>query len=53
MAVCSLCGQASERAEPPLTWASSVEGGQTRHYCEQCARENLRAIEAKLDAQWW
>jgi hypothetical protein len=22
-------------------------------HCERCAREHLRAIEAKLDSQWW
>jgi hypothetical protein len=22
-------------------------------YCETCARENVRAVEAKLDQEWW
>jgi hypothetical protein len=21
--------------------------------CDRCARQNLRAIEAKLDREWW
>jgi hypothetical protein len=25
----------------------------TRHYCDRCARDNLRAIEARLDPAWW
>ena len=38
---------------PPLTWMTSVENGRPRVYCETCARTYLRAIEAKLDAEWW
>lgn len=37
----------------PLTWATSVERGQRRLYCERCSREHLRSIESKLDSQWW
>jgi hypothetical protein len=24
-----------------------------RHYCPACARQHLRSIEAKLDAEYW
>ena len=37
----------------PLSWVVSVEAGRTRTYCETCAREHLRSIEAKLDSEWW
>ena len=37
----------------PLSWVVSVEAGRTRSYCEACAREHLRSIEAKLDSEWW
>jgi hypothetical protein len=37
----------------PLGWVVSVEAGRTRTYCETCAREYLRSIEAKLDSEWW
>lgn len=30
-----------------------MENG-TRHYiCDVCSRENLRAIEGRLDSAWW
>ncbi|HSS68979.1 MAG TPA: hypothetical protein VLK34_10540 [Nocardioidaceae bacterium] len=63
MAVCSFCGKASVPSTPdasgsadddlPLTWATSVENGKARVYCDECARTNLRSIESKLDAEWW
>jgi hypothetical protein len=40
-------------ATVPLGWVVSVEAGRTRTYCEMCAREHLRSIEAKLDSEWW
>ncbi|CAL9444847.1 hypothetical protein SUDANB54_02317 [Streptomyces sp. enrichment culture] len=30
-----------------------MENGVRLHYCERCSRENLRAIEGRLDSQWW
>ncbi len=54
---CDLCGHSPEAPaadeDVPLTWVTSVEDGRRRHYCERCAREHLRSIEAKLDAEWW
>ncbi|MFG2572429.1 hypothetical protein [Streptomyces sp. NPDC048481] len=50
--VCARCGvQAGQ--PPPLTWTCSVEHGARRFYCEACARANLRAIEGRLDSDWW
>ncbi|PZF80791.1 hypothetical protein [Jiangella anatolica] len=48
---CAHCGTTA--AEPPLTWVSSVERGRTLYYCDRCARDNLRSIEARLDTAWW
>jgi hypothetical protein len=64
MAVCSLCGkQSTPTGEPaaqarpddelPLTWMTSLERGQTRVYCDECARAHVRSIESKLDSEWW
>jgi hypothetical protein len=49
--VCARCGTRAEGPQP--TWTFSVEDGARRHYCEACSRDNLRAIEGRLDAQWW
>ena len=50
---CNSCGTVVEGDDAPLGWVSSVEDGVTRHYCDRCARDNLRAIEAGLDPAWW
>jgi hypothetical protein len=53
--VCDVCGATPpEDSETlPLTWVTSVENGRRRVYCERCARDNLRSIEAKLNSEWW
>ena len=48
---CALCGRTV--AEQPLTWTTSVEGGETRFYCDECSRVNVRAMEGRLDAEWF
>jgi hypothetical protein len=57
---CSFCGTGpdgtvSEGAadEPPITWTSAVENGKQRWFCDACSREHLRAMESKLDSEWW
>lgn len=50
---CDNCGIPAVGDDVPLGWVSSVENGAARHYCEICSRENLRAIEARLDPAWW
>ncbi|GAA1924874.1 hypothetical protein GCM10009837_57760 [Streptomyces durmitorensis] len=49
--VCSGCGTVAEGTPP--TWICSVENGERRYFCDTCARENLRAIEGRLDSAWW
>ncbi|MFE6162122.1 hypothetical protein ACFQ7F_24785 [Streptomyces sp. NPDC056486] len=49
--VCSRCGTVAEGAPP--TWTCSVENGVRRYFCDPCARENIRAIEGRLDSPWW
>lgn len=50
---CDFCGRRADGDTPPLTWATAVERGRVRRYCDECARDNLRAMEAKLDSEWW
>jgi hypothetical protein len=50
---CHRCGVSAPEDGPPLTWTSAVENGRTRYFCDRCSRENLRAIEGKLDSEWW
>ncbi|MGH1556239.1 hypothetical protein ACRAWF_44135 [Streptomyces sp. L7] len=49
--VCARCGTRSEGPRP--TWTCSVENGTRQYFCDTCARENLRAIEGRLDSDWW
>ncbi len=65
MVVCDFCGTTAPSAsgvgdahaeaadDVPFTWVTSVENGKRSVYCDRCAREHLRAIESKLDAEWW
>ncbi|HEX5996436.1 MAG TPA: hypothetical protein VFY84_14955 [Jiangellales bacterium] len=50
--VCARCGTPAGD-QVPLDWVLSTEGGRRLYYCPSCARENLRAIEAKLDSADW
>jgi hypothetical protein len=49
--VCARCGAIAEGTPP--TWTCSVENGERRYFCDGCARENIRAIEGRLDSSWW
>ncbi|MER5211105.1 hypothetical protein ABT063_11090 [Streptomyces sp. NPDC002838] len=49
--VCARCGTPAEG--PPPTWTCSVENGSRQYFCDRCSRENLRAIEGRLDSAWW
>ena len=51
MVTCDFCGTTAD--EQPLTWTSSVENGQTKLFCDKCSRDNLRAMEGKLDSEYW
>jgi rubredoxin len=50
-AVCARCGATRQRL--PVTWTCSVEGGDRRYFCDECARTHLRSIEGRLDSAWW
>jgi hypothetical protein len=51
---CDFCGTHAEEAGTlPLTWTTAVEKGRSLVYCATCSREHLRAIEGKLDSEWW
>jgi len=54
-ATCDFCGTAApgDGDELPLTWTTAVENGRQRVFCDRCSREHLRAIESKLDSEWW
>ncbi|MEU0371600.1 hypothetical protein ABZ070_15310 [Streptomyces sp. NPDC006283] len=49
--VCAGCGAVAEGV--PTTWIFSVENGVRHYFCEDCARANIRAIEGRLDSNWW
>ena len=52
--VCSSCGTPGPDDESALfEWSRGTDRGRTTWTCPTCARENVRAIEAKLDADWW
>jgi hypothetical protein len=50
---CAFCGTTVEDETPPLTWTTAVENGKQRVFCDRCSREHLRAMESKLDSEWW
>jgi hypothetical protein len=52
---CDFCGTRAEDDEESatLTWTTSVENGRLRRYCDRCSREHLRAMEGKLDSEFW
>ena len=49
---CDFCGTRAAEGET-LTWTTSVENGRRRTYCDTCSRAHLRAMEGKLDSEWW
>ena len=50
---CAFCGTVVESETPPITWVSAVENGRQRWFCDECSRKHLRAMESKLDSEWW
>jgi len=49
---CDFCGRQATEAET-LAWTTSVENGRRRSYCVDCSRTHLRAMEGKLDSEFW
>lgn len=50
---CDFCGRHETDEANTLTWTFAVENGRPRTYCDECSRANLRAMESKLDSEWW
>jgi hypothetical protein len=54
---CAGCGATPDGEDDdgtvPLGWSHSVEERGVVLLCAACTRTHVRAIEAKLDAQWW
>ena len=50
---CSFCGASAGSETPPITWTSALENGEQRWYCDDCSRTHLRAMESKLDPEYW
>lgn len=50
---CDFCGRRADGEDAPLTWTTSIERGRIRRFCDECSREYLRSMEAKLDSEWW
>ena len=53
MKVCDFCGRQEEDESTTLTWTTAVENGRRRTFCDTCSRDHLRAMEGKLDSEWW
>ncbi|MCW2758683.1 MAG: hypothetical protein JWO46_2429 [Nocardioidaceae bacterium] len=53
LVTCSFCGTVEETDDVPLTWTSAVERGRQQLFCATCSRKHLRAMESKLDSEWW
>ena len=50
---CDFCGRQEADDAQTLAWSTSVEGGRLKTFCDSCSRENLRAMEGKLDSEYW
>ena len=50
---CDFCGRQVEEGEETLTWSFAVENGRSKSFCDRCSRDNLRAMEGKLDSEFW
>lgn len=60
MRTCDFCGRQEgvDDGSPAgglaaLAWTTAVENGRRRTFCPECSREHLRAMESKLDSEWW
>ena len=54
-ATCARCGATAEVPDGGLApgWSLATSGRGVDRLCAACTRENVRAIEAKLDEEWW
>ena len=49
--VCGVCG--TTVPEQPLTWSMQSGPRGMTLVCDRCTREHLRAMEARLDEEFW
>ena len=52
LVTCDFCGTQAAEAET-LTWTTGIERGRKQVFCDACSRTHLRAMESKLDSEWW
>lgn len=50
---CDLCGRREVEGAATLTWSTAVEAGRRKTFCEECSRTHVRAMEGKLDSDFW
>lgn len=50
---CDFCGRQEADEAKTLSWTVSVENGRRKTYCDECSRTHLRAMEGKLDSEFW
>jgi hypothetical protein len=50
---CSFCGRTATEGAETLTWTTAVENGTHKTFCDECSRQHVRAMESKLDSEWW
>jgi hypothetical protein len=52
---CTRCGATSLSTEDGLAvgWSLATTERGVDRLCADCTRDNLRAIEARLDEEWW
>ena len=50
---CDYCGRTAVEGAETLAWTTAVERGVRKTFCDVCSREHLRAMEGKLDSEWW
>jgi hypothetical protein len=48
---CAVCAVTVE--DLPATWSLQVTDRERQWLCEGCTRNNVRAIEGRLDEAWW
>jgi len=50
---CRLCGRQPAENESVLGWLMDRQQRRVSWTCPDCAAANIRAVEAKLDPEWW
>lgn len=52
-AACHLCATVPDDELAVLTWTLESAGDAWSWICPTCSRDHVRAIEARLGAEWW